>query len=132
MMALIIGIVSGILVIGSIRLLKNIDEQLMYGLILSAIGFLYVGFTWTDLPTFGFCCLQSIAFLFIAYYGSKKSLPLLAGGYCLHGIWDIAYNQVFSPKLIPPHYDLFCMSIDVTMGLYLFVMYYRNKKSFTL
>ncbi|RWY53853.1 DUF6010 family protein [Mucilaginibacter gilvus] len=132
MIALIIGVSSGLLIIGSIRLLRNIDEQLIYGLILSAIGFLYVGFTWTDLPTGCFCCLQAIVFLFIAYYGSKKSSLLLVGGYFLHGMWDMAYDLAFTPTLLPPHYDLFCMSIDFTMGFYLFVLYYRNKKSFSL
>lgn len=131
-MALFIGIVSGLFIIGLIKLMKNIEEQLIFGLILSAIGFLYVGFTWTDLPLFGICCLQAIIFLFMAYYGSKKSMLLLAGGYCLHGMWDLAFDQIISTRLIPPHYDLFCLSIDFTIGFYLFILYYKNEKSISL
>jgi hypothetical protein len=57
---------------------------------------------------------------------------LLAGGYCLHGLWDLAFDRVSSSILIPPHYDLFCLAVDFTIGLYLLVLYYKNEKSFSL
>lgn len=129
MMALIVGTLTGLFIIGSVKLMKNIEEQLIFGLILSAIGFLYVGFTWKDLPLFGICCFQAVIFLFMAYYGTKKSMLLLAVGYCLHGCWDFAFDQIFSTQLIPPHYDLFCLSVDFAIGVYLFVLSYRNEKS---
>ncbi|MDB5014143.1 MAG: hypothetical protein JWQ25_2345 [Daejeonella sp.] len=132
MIALLIGISSGLLVILIIKLLKHIDEQVMYGLILSVIGFLYVGFTWMDVCTFIISAVQSIVFLFIAYYGIKKSMLLLAGGYFLHGIWDIAFTLFPFAGSIPPHYDVFCLSIDFTMGIYLVTLYYRRKSVFVV
>jgi len=56
-------------------------------------------------------------------------LNILAVGYFLHGIWDLAYNLHPAAGLIPPQYDLFCFSIDFTMGLYLLKIKYLNKKA---
>jgi len=129
MISIIIGISSGLLTILSIHLLNKLDKKVMYGLILSGIGFLYVGFTWSDPKSFIITAIQAIIFLFISYYGVKKNLYILAAGYFLHGLWDLAYDLLPDNHLIPPHYDLFCLSIDFTMGLYLLVMQYRwNKK----
>lgn len=49
MTAALIGISSGLVVIFLFILLKQFDKKLIYGLILCGIGFLYVGFTWTNL-----------------------------------------------------------------------------------
>ena len=128
MNAALIGIGSGLLTILIIALLKRLDKPTMYGLILSGIGFLYVGFTWSSTPLFIITSLQAILFLFIAYYGVIKNSYILAAGYVLHGLWDLAYNLFQAPELLPPHYDLFCMSLDVTVGCYLFIIFYRHAK----
>jgi hypothetical protein len=129
MNSIVIGFLSGIVVILFIGLIKQLDKKIMYGLILSAIGFLYVGFTWSDLKSVIITAIQAVAFLFIAYYGIKKSMYLLASGYFLHGIWDLVYDLFPASHLIPPHYDLFCLSIDFTMGLYLLVIASRSFNS---
>ncbi|MDB5021649.1 MAG: hypothetical protein JWQ28_2776 [Pedobacter sp.] len=132
MNAVIVGVTLGLVIIGMIALLKQLNKHIIYGLILCAIGFLYVGFTWTDRTSFIVCCLQAVVFLFIAYFGSQQRMMLLGAGYFLHGIWDLAYSQISSSGLIPPHYDLFCLAIDFTMGLYLIIIAYRQKTSATL
>jgi hypothetical protein len=132
MSGLIIGVLSGLVSIFIIRLLRFLEEQTVYGLVLCAIGFLYVGYTWTDLVTAVGCTVQAIVFLLIAYFGMKRSLLLLAAGYFLHGAWDLAFGLWASSKLLPPHYDLFCLAIDFTMGFYLLLLKYRGTKSVTL
>ena len=122
MIPVIIGIGSGVLVILIILLWKQIDRPIIYGLILSGIGFLYVGFTWSDTKALIITCVQAVFFLFISWYGIKTSLYILAGGYFLHGIWDLLYNLFPGPNLVPPHYDLFCLSIDFTIGAYLLII----------
>jgi hypothetical protein len=121
MIALVIGISSAILIILLFAVLKNIDKKVAYGLVLSGIGFLYVGFAWTDLRAVIINSIQAIAFLFLAYYGVKKSLYVLAAGYFLHGFWDIAYSLFADRNLIPPQYDIFCSSLDFIIGIYILV-----------
>jgi hypothetical protein len=130
MIATLVGISSGILVVLFIGVFKQLDKATMYGLILSGIGFLYVGFTWTDLTSLIITSIQAVAFLFIAYYGIKKNPLFLAIGYFLHGAWDMVYHLFDKPGLIPPQYEWFCLSIDFTMGFYLLLLRYRsaNKK----
>ncbi len=48
MLATIIGISSGFFLIILFGLLKQFNKRLIYGLILTAIGFIYVGFVWRD------------------------------------------------------------------------------------
>jgi hypothetical protein len=57
----------------------------------------------------------------------------LAAGYFLHGCWDALYDFFKVPGLIPPHYDLFCLSLDFTIALYLLVFnkWVSAKKNFT-
>ena len=73
--------------------------------------------------------IQAIFFLFLAYYGIKEHV-LYGSRIFSHGLWDIAYDLFADSKLLPPHYDMFCLSIDFTMGLYLWIITYQiNKKS---
>jgi hypothetical protein len=128
MYSTIIGISSGLLIILSTTLLNKLDKKVIYGLILSGIGWLYVGFTWSELKSLVITVIQAIIFLFIAYFGVKKSVYIMAAGYILHGLWDLAYDLFPDNRLIPPHYDGFCLSVDFTIGLYLFAVQYRTGK----
>ena len=107
MTAIIIGIISGLLVIGTISLLKRINKPLIYGLILTGIGYLYVGYNWTNTRALIISSIQSVVFLFIAYYGVQKSILVLAAGYFLHGIWDLLFDLFPHAGLMLPHYDFF-------------------------
>lgn len=128
MIPVIVGISSGVLVLLIFSLLKRLDKQTVYGLILSGIGFLYVGFTWSDTGAIIINGAQAVFFLLIALYGIKKDLYILAAGYFLHGIWDLVYNLFPGSNLIPSHYDLFCLSFDFTIGFYLLFIRYRDLK----
>ena len=122
MIAVIIGIVSGLLVMLTTGLLKRLDKRMVYGLILSGIGFLYAGFVWSDWKALVINAVQATFFLFLSYFGIKKSINFLIAGYFLHGSWDLAYGLFQDSNLIRPHYDLFCLSIDFTMGFYLILL----------
>lgn len=126
MTAIIIGIISGLLVIGTISLLKQINKPLIYGLILTGIGYLYVGYNWTNTSALIISSIQSVVFLFITYYGVQKSILVLAAGYFLHGIWDLLFDLFPYSGLMPPHYDFFCLTIDFVIGIYLIILHYRR------
>ncbi len=126
MKAVLIGIASGLLIILIVGIMKWLNKRIIYGLTLTGIGFLYVGFTWTNINSFILTAVQSLVFLFISYYGIMNSMALLAAGYFLHGIWDLVFDLFPYSTLIPPHYDLFCLSIDFTFGIYLLILNKRN------
>jgi hypothetical protein len=128
MLPAIIGISSGIFLILLFHLIKQFDKTLVYGLILTGIAFIYVGFMWTDLQALITSCIQAILFLLLAYTGIMKSIYLIAAGYILHGCWDLLFAPFAPAHLIPPGYDLFCLTIDFTMGLYLFYYAFQNNR----
>jgi hypothetical protein len=130
MTAILIGILSGLIIIFSFAFLKQFDKKLIYALVLSGIGFLYVGFVWADTESLVINSLQAIAFVFLAYYGIQKNVTILAAGYLLHGCWDIAYGFFRDPGMIPPHYDLFCSSLDFTICIYIIIFraWFSTKK----
>jgi len=125
MKAAIIGFVSGVVIILIFVVFKRIDKKTIYGLILAVIGFLYVGFTWSDFELFSINTFQAIFFLFLAYFGIKWNSYILIAGYFLHGVWDLIYSQVANTALLPPQYDLFCSILDFTVGLYLLLIRYQ-------
>ena len=127
MTAIIIGITAALLQIFAFEFLNKFDKNSIYALTLAGIGFLYVGYTWTDIPTVIITSIQAIVFVLIAYYGLVKNPYILAAGYFLHGLWDIVYPFWGNIALIPPHYDWFCMSLDFTVGIYLIFKAMKQK-----
>lgn len=121
MIPVMIGISSGLLIVLLFSILRHLDKKYIYGLILSGIGFLYVGFAWTELQALIINSIQGVVFIFLAYYGIKGSIYILALGYFLHGCWDLVYGFYGLPGLIPPNYDLFCSSLDLTICAYIAV-----------
>lgn len=130
MTAAIIGISSALIIILVFTILKNFNKKMLYSHILTGIGFLYVGFVWIDSQSVIVNAIQAVLFLLIAYYGMRGSIYLLAAGYILHGCWDIAYPFFRNSLLVPPHYDLFCSTLDFVLGIYilLFKKQFTNKK----
>ncbi len=127
MISILIGISLGLLLIVLLVLLNSIDKKIIYGLLLSGIGFLYIRYTWTNLESFIINSIQAVVFVLLAYFGMVKNIYILAMGYLLHGVWDLIYDFLDQPDLLPPHYDLFCWSVDFTIGLYLLI-YARSMK----
>jgi len=128
MNAALIGISLGIVVIVTIGFFKHLDKKMIYGLILTGIGFLYVGYTWMDTYSISINIVQAVAFVLLSYLGIRKNLYYLGAGYILHGIWDFVYPYIADPSLLPPHYDLFCASIDFLIGFYLLIVQYQLNK----
>lgn len=125
MIPALIGVSVGILTILLATFVGKENQKVMYGLVLAGIGFLYVGFTWTDVSQLAVTVVQSLLFLLLAYYGATKSVVVLGAGFLLHGIWDVLYHQFTSKHLLPPHYDIFCFVVDVVTGGY--ILMFRNR-----
>lgn len=128
MNAAIIGLTASLVTIVLFILLKRLDKSIIYGLVLSGIGFLYVGYTWSNPQELVMNIIQAIVFIAFAYLGITKSLYFMIAGYLLHGVWDIVYHLFANPSLLPPHYDYFCMTYDFVVGFYLLFVKLRMDK----
>lgn len=94
MNATLIGISAGLFTILIFAFVKGLNKDMIYGLILAAIGFLYVGYTWSDVSALIMNLTQALFFLVIAYFGIKKNSNFLLAGYFLHGAWDFVYEHI--------------------------------------
>ncbi|MBC7948549.1 MAG: hypothetical protein H7Y42_11750 [Chitinophagaceae bacterium] len=126
MTPVIIGVFSGLLIVAVVAMFRRSDLAAIYSLILSGIGFIYVGFTWSVTEDLIINSVQALFFLFVALYGLRKGLHFLAFGYFLHGIWDLLYNYFESSHLVPSNYDWFCMTLDFTIAVYLLLLKSRT------
>ncbi len=126
MIATLIGISSSLITILIFSLFKRVDKNTIYGLILMGIGFLYIGYTWTDINTVVISGVQALFFMSLAYLGIKKNYWYLVAGFILHGVWDFVYPFFASSDLLPPDYDYFCSTYDIIVGVYLIIINYRT------
>ena len=132
MLSALIGLAAGLFTILTFRSLKAVNQTILYGVMLSGIGCIYVGFTWSSWEALAVNVLQATVFALIAFLGIKKSKKFIIAGYFLHGIWDLSYGLFFSSTLIPPHYDLFCLVFDFVVGFYLLEAAIRKVRAKTL
>ena len=128
MNATIIGFSSAMVTILIASLIKRFDRNLFFGLILTGIGFLYVGFTWTHLTVAIISFVQVLFCVVLAYLGINKDPWFLIAGFFLHGIWDLLYGRFAHTDLLPPQYDLFCLTYDFIIGIYLFLVNYQRRR----
>ncbi len=114
-----IGIVTTLVVIGLVELLRNSDKQLIASLTLVGIPFIYIGFSWKDIPSLIFAVLSAGVFFALAYFGYKKNFMLIIIGLFLHGVWDIVFP--FFSSMAPHGYDIFCSTIDFLLAIYFYL-----------
>lgn len=60
-----------------------------------------------------------IGFAAIAVIGFRKNLWLVAAALVGHGVFDLVHSHVVANDGVPAWWPMFCMSYDVTAGLYL-------------
>ena len=127
MIQIISGIATALIVIIITPLLsKHISARLIAATILCSIAFIYVGFSLKD-NTAGSIVLEvsvALVLYFVAAIGYSKNNGLIALGIVLHGIWDILHHKASIVKTdIPHYYPIFCLTVDVLLGLYFFFVF---------
>lgn len=114
-----IGIITTVAVVVMIELLRNFDRRLIGSLTLTGIAFIYIGFSWADVPSLVSAILAVAVFFWLSYFGYKRNFVLVIAGLVLHGIWDIVF-PLFSTTA-PEGYGIFCLTVDLLLALYFFI-----------
>jgi hypothetical protein len=119
-----IGLATTIAIIGFLELFKTLDKRLLGAFTLGGIGFIYVGFAWSDLPSLITTVVGVAFFLALSYLGYKRNFHFIIIGLIVHGLWDILYPLFF--ETAPEGYDIFCITIDVLLAIYFFLRVRRS------
>jgi len=109
------GVAAASLIIGAVELLK-LDRRTAGSLILTAIGFIYVGFAGDDSTMLLINCTQAAVVWLLAYGGLRKNPLLIPLGLMLHAAWDLGYLYLVDGVVIPEGYELFCVVVDLGLA----------------
>ncbi len=96
----------------------RLKRDLIGGLVLTAIAFIYVGFAGNNLTAILIEGGQAILFLLIAYFGITKYKSLIGFGLITHGLWDLLHLLSIKNISLPEGYEIFCIGVDTILGLY--------------
>ncbi len=121
-----IGLITTASVIGILEVFRFLEKRLMGALTLVGIAFIYIGFSWSDVPSLVYSILGVAVFTALAYFGYKNNVVLIVIGLILHGCWDLLFPFISSTA--PGGYDIFCITIDLLLAVY---FYFRLKKGST-
>ena len=118
MTGFIIGLITTAAVIGFAEIFRKMDLKFFASLNLAVIPFIYIGFS-IDPHSLMLTVPSASLFVFLAYWGYKKSYMFTVVGLVLHGLWDVLFPLV---STVAPHgYDVFCITIDVLLALYFYL-----------
>lgn len=117
MTAFIIGLGTTAALIAFAELFRKIDLKFFASLSLTAIPFIYIGFS-IHPQSLGLTVPAALFFVLLAYWGYKRNYLFTVSGLALHGLWDVLFPHI---STVAPHgYDVFCITIDLILALYFY------------
>ena len=112
---------TGLLSAGSIELFR-FDRLTAGSLVLTAIGFIYVGFAGDDSILLLVNGTQALVIWLLAYRGLRKNPMLIPLGLLLHATWDLGYHYLVDGTGIPEGYEMYCVVVDLGLAGYFYLI----------
>ena len=138
-MLVIETILGGIAAVGVLSVYKNASDlslRSFFAGTLTLAALIYVGFalfglvTGTASANWFLVELIGLAIYFaFAYLGFKKSAALLAVGWALHVVWDLAFHSSGTVDFVPTFYPGVCLGFDLTFAAYIFYRFYLRYRN---
>jgi len=76
--------------------------------------------------------ILGLVFVLVAAVGFRTNLWLVAAGITGHGVMDIFHHLMIDNRGIPAYWPMFCMSIDIVLGLYMALLLGRKRIASTM
>lgn len=130
MKELITGIVLAIAIVWTARLSGFEKDRSFYPVLLIVIAFYYVLFSFQSYQIYQVLFEAIIAFSFaaLALWGHHKNLVIVGFALILHGIYDLFHGIIPLSTSAPEWWPLFCFGVDVVLGFFLIVLFFKQKK----
>lgn len=120
------GIITTLAVILLTETLWFFEKRLIGAMTLVGIAFIYIGFSWSDIPSLIYSILGVAVFFVLAGFGYSQNFILVIAGLVLHGVWDMLFPRFSSAA--PEGYGIFCLTIDLLLALYFYIRIKPLKK----
>ena len=117
---LLLGLLTAAIIAGAIELLR-LDKLTTGSLILTGIGFIYVGFAGDDTSLLIVNGTQAMVIWLLAYGGLRKNPMLIPLGLLLHAAWDLGYHYLAAVAATPEGYELYCVVVDLGLAGWLYL-----------
>ena len=120
-MALIIGVVLGVVVGGFATAVGFDRDRSFYPVVMVVIASYYALFAVMGASTHALLLetLVGAAFIAAAVMGFKSSLWIAAAAIAIHGLTDFFHTAVIPNPGVPAFWPAFCAGIDLTLAAYL-------------
>jgi hypothetical protein len=125
--SILIGIVLAGLTIALVAPFKTSQGFAFLSLLLAFIAAIYLGFAFAD-GSYKAIILESfvaVVFLLVAAFASFTSPLVLAGGYVVHGFWDLLHHPKAIETKVARWYPPFCAVYDWAIAVYILVAWWR-------
>jgi hypothetical protein len=114
-----IGLITTVVIIVLLEVLRFLEKRLIGAFTLVGIPFIYIGFSWNDIPSLIFSIAGVAVFVALSYFGYKNNFILIIIGLILHGFWDLLFPSFSSSA--PEGYDIFCLTVDFCLAFYFYL-----------
>ena len=96
---------------------------------LAVIAALYVGPTiGGGQPAYFLEFIVALLLIALCVYAVRGSLLVLAAGYALHGLWDLAHGPLV-PHVLPVWYAPLCVGYDIAVAACIVYFYFKSQSS---
>jgi hypothetical protein len=71
------------------------------------------------------------AFGAVAIWGYYYTLGIVGVGLIAHGVFDALHDRLLLNTGVPDWWAMFCLAVDVVLGLWLLILMRRRREQFT-
>ena len=117
---MVVGVVSGLVSTGFSALWDGTDSLAYNAMLLTGIGWVYLGFAIADGRRSAIIiqAVSAFACLGVAFVGFHGDSHLVIGlGFIAHGAWDWLHHNHRGPTEVRTYYPPFCAVADIVIGV---------------
>ena len=133
MIEALIGVAVGVLTIVLARIIRG--QRWLYALGLLTLPSLYAFFALqageqaVGVKEMIYGVPFVVVGLVFAFVSVRQSAVVVGAFWILHGLYDLMHSQIITNAGVPAWYPVFCFSVDVVIGAYLFWLSRRLSKA---
>ena len=130
-MEYVIGVVLALAISGGASAIGMDRDRCFYPAVLMVVASYYALFAIMAGSTHALLAeaVPIVLFLLAAVVGFKKALWLVVIGLIGHGLFDLVHGHLITNPGVPVWWPGWCLSYDVTAGVYLAILLKRSKPS---
>lgn len=128
-MEILVGVILGLMAVGSARLVGFDRERSFFPVLLIVIATYYLLFAAMGKQPGSLQseAMAALVFAAIAMAGYKRSLWLVPLGLAAHAVFDLVHGELIVNPGVPDFWPTFCLGFDLVAAAYLAALLWRKE-----